>query len=122
MFQNRGGEATYFDVIPRTVNDYLGSLRPIASDCDDAWAILYCTCTAGRLRAKLLTHDGTDSPRFLAMLLNLAAVSNDKIPSVLWGFFAATIPRPRLKRLPGLDNWFAMQSLIFATLFAPRRR
>ena len=123
MFQKpTAAKRLYFDVIPRTVDDYLGFLEAYPRQAwkerlgNPAWHIH----GGAPPEPEILTHDGTAEPTIsFAMLLNLAAVSNDENPSVLWGSFAATILRRRRKRIPVSIAWFAMRSHIFAIL-SPR--
>jgi lysyl-tRNA synthetase class 1 len=81
MFQApRKAKRLYFDVIPRTVDDYLGLLdrypeqNPEQRYHNPVWHI----------------HDGAPPPGGLpisfAMLLNLASVVNADAPAVLWSF------------------------------------
>ena len=60
---------------------------------------------------------GTDSPRFPSRCCSISRrFPTTKIHQFFGDFFAATIPRPRLKRTPCLTAWFAMRSPIFAIL------
>ena len=93
MFQKpMAAKRLHFDVIPRTVDDYLGCLDAYPRQewkerlGNPAWHIHSGSPPA----AETLTHgEGAQTIVTFAMLLNLAAVANSENPAVLWGF-----PRP----------------------------
>jgi lysyl-tRNA synthetase class 1 len=99
----------YFDVIPRTVDDYLSFLdaypRQGAKEQlgNPVWHI---HGGAPPPPETLPTETGTTTVSF-GMLLNLAAVANSEEPQVLWGFlqrYARSVSpatHPRLDRLVG---------------------
>ncbi len=97
----------YFDVIPRTVDDYLTFLdaypRQEAKERlnNPVWHI-----HSGKPPApEVLTHGASRTAITFGMLLNLAAVANSEDPNVLWGFLRRYAPdvapatHPRLDRL-----------------------
>jgi lysyl-tRNA synthetase, class I len=97
----------YFDVIPRTVDDYLNFLdaypRQEAKERlnNPVWHIH----SGGPPSAEVLTHGTSRTAITFGMLLNLAAVANSEDPQVLWGFLRRYAPdvspatHPRLDRL-----------------------
>jgi lysyl-tRNA synthetase class 1 len=98
MFQApRKAKRLYFDVIPRTVDDYFGLLDRYAEQSAEqryhnpAWHI----------------HDGDPPPGGLpisfAMLLNLASVVNAEEAPVLWGFIQRYAPDATPASAPRLD-------------------
>ena len=95
MFQKpSAAKRLHFDVIPRTVDDYLAFLEAFPRQAareqlgNPAWHV----------------HDGAPPPAEVletatggtaisfAMLLNLAAVANSEAPAVLWGFLQRYAP------------------------------
>ncbi|MEE8189920.1 MAG: lysine--tRNA ligase, partial [Kiloniellales bacterium] len=99
MYQKpRAAKRLYFDVIPRTVDDYLTFLGRF----EEADA-------AKRLESPVWhIHDG-DPPRETAglsfsMLLNLASVCNTEDPGVLWGFISRYAPDASPEATPILDS------------------
>jgi lysyl-tRNA synthetase class 1 len=56
------------------------------------------------------------------MLLNLAAVSNDENPSVLWGFLRRYYPSASPLAHPGLDSLVRYAVVYFRDFVAPRKR
>jgi lysyl-tRNA synthetase class 1 len=85
MFQKpRAAKRLYFDVIPKTVDDYLAFAAKLPDEPPDrqienpAWHI-----HAGEVPAA-----ESASPLGFAMLLNLAGVCNTEDPEVLWGFIS----------------------------------
>ena len=98
----------YFDVIPRTVDDYLGFLdaypRQEAKERlgNPVWHIHL----GAPPPPEILGHGtGQGTVITFGMLLNLAAVANSEDPQVLWGFLRRYAPdvspatHPRLDRL-----------------------
>lgn len=102
MFQSpRSGKRLYFDVIPRTVDDYFAFLakfpeQDLKSQLNNpVWHI----------------HAGAppcvDMPVSFTMLLNLASASNTEDENVLWGFLNRHVPgvsahsHPKLAELVG---------------------
>ena len=100
MFQKpRAAKRLYFDVIPRSVDDYLTFLERYRDQQDPAkrldnpvWHI----------------HDGrppdAGSPLGFAILLNLASVCNTEDPAVLWGFISRYVPGSSPAAAPILDR------------------
>lgn len=102
MYQKpRQAKRLYFDVIPRTVDDYLAFLAAYPGEdaakhyANPAWHI----------------HAGAppseETPISFSMLMNLAAVCNAEDPAILWGFIgryvqgATPANHPLLDRLVG---------------------
>src|SRR5262249_35075003 len=94
----RAAKRLYFDVIPRTVDEYLDLVQRFANEPPEkqienpVWHI----------------HDGRPPPpeaRFsYAILLNLAAVVNAEEPSVLWGYITRYAPDATPASQPMLDR------------------
>jgi lysyl-tRNA synthetase class 1 len=87
MFQKpKTAKRLYFDIIPKTVDDYVAHLSrlPKAEPKDQlnnpCWHI-----HAGNIPT-------TDLPVSFAMLLNLVSASNASTPEVLWGFISQYAP------------------------------
>ncbi len=83
----RAAKRLFFDVIPRTVDDYLSHLDGFEANKDPAQ----------RLENPLWhIHDGrppaAGSPFGFSILLNLASVCNSEDPAVLWGFISRYAP------------------------------
>ncbi len=97
-FKPRAAKRLYFDVIPRTVDDYLSFLGRFESEGP-----------AGRLENPVWhIHDGAPpeagAPLGFSMLLNLASVCNTEDPAVLWGFISRYAPQARPENAPILDE------------------
>ena len=96
MFQKpMAAKRLYFDVIPRTVDDYLGFLDAFPRQewkerlGNPAWHIH----SGDPPEPETLVHGGGPQTTVsFAMLLNLAAVANSDNPSVLWGFLRRYAP------------------------------
>ena len=115
----------YFDVIPRTVDDYLGFLDAYPRQAwkerlgNPVWHI-HAGLPPG---PEVLTHDGQNSTTLsFAMLLNLAAVSNAENPSVLWGFLRRYFPSASPETHPRLDSLVRYAVAYFRDLVAPKKR
>ena len=111
MFQKpTAAKRLYFDVIPRTVDDYLTFLDayPRQDDKNRLGNPVWHIHSGEPPAPEVLTHGG-DKPQAISfgMLLNLAAVANSEDPAVLWGFLRRYAPsvspesHPRLDKLVG---------------------
>ena len=97
----------YFDVIPRTVDDYLAFLdaypRQGAKERlgNPVWHI-----HSGEPPAPEILHHGTSQSTTITfgMLLNLAAVANSEDPQILWGFLRRYAPDVSAATHPRLDQ------------------
>ena len=82
----RAAKRLFFDVIPKTVDDYLTFLERYNAEADS-------NGDAGDMASPAWhIHDGAPpdegSPLTFALLLNLASVCNSEDPAVLWGFIS----------------------------------
>ena len=99
MYQKpRVAKRLYFDIIPRTVDDYLSFLTRFAGE--DA---------AKRLENPVWhIHDGAPpapgAQLGFALLLNLASVCNTEDTAVLWGFISRYAPEATPETAPILDQ------------------
>jgi lysyl-tRNA synthetase, class I len=126
MFQKpTAAKRLYFDVIPRTVDDYLSSLEAYPGQAwkerlgNPVWHV------HGGMppEPEFLTNDANGPATIsFAMLLNLAAVSNDKNPSVLWGFLRRHYPKVSPETHPGLDRLVRYAVAYFRDFVAPKKR
>lgn len=95
----------YFDVIPRTVDDYLAFLdaypRQEANERlnNPVWHIH----SAHPPAPEALVHGASRTPITFGMLLNLATVANSEDPQVLWGFLRRYAPDVTRETHPRLD-------------------
>ena len=126
MFQKpTAAKQLYFDIIPRTVDEYLAFLEAYPRQAwrerlgNPVWHI-----HGGQPpEPEVLTHDGHRQPTIsFAMLLNLAAVSNDENPSVLWGFLRRYYPSVSPGTHPGLDSLVRYAVVYFRDFVAPKKR
>jgi lysyl-tRNA synthetase class 1 len=126
MFQKpTAAKRLYFDVIPRTVDDYLGFLEAYPRQQwkerlgNPVWHIH----SGVPPEPEVLTHDGSGRATIsFAMLLNLAAVSNDENPSVLWGFLRRYCPSASPQTHPNLDSLVRYAVTYFRDFVAPKKR
>jgi lysyl-tRNA synthetase class 1 len=126
MFQKpAAAKRLYFDVIPRTVDDYLGFLEAYPRQTwkerlgNPVWHIH----SGAPPKPEVLTHDGSGRTIIsFGMLLNLAAVSNDENPSVLWGFLRRYCPSASPQTHPGLDSLVRYAVAYFRDFVAPKKR
>ncbi len=99
MYQKpRAAKRLYFDVIPRTVDDYLTFLDRFAGE-DEAKRLANPTWHI---------HDGSPPSKGTRLsfnvLLNLASVCNTEDPEVLWGFISRYAPGASPEASPILDS------------------
>ncbi|HTR13856.1 MAG TPA: lysine--tRNA ligase [Roseiarcus sp.] len=126
MFQKpTAAKRLYFDVIPRTVDDYLGFLETYPNQPwkerlgNPVWHIH----SGAPPESETLTH-GREAPTTVsfAMLLNLAAVANSDNPSVLWGFLRRYAPAASPENHPRLDRLVQYAVAYFRDFVAPKKR
>jgi lysyl-tRNA synthetase class 1 len=126
MFQKpTAAKRLHFDVIPRTVDDYLGFLDSYPRQewkerlGNPVWHIHSGEPPA----AETLTHghEAGASVSF-AMLLNLAAVANSDSPDVLWGFLRRYAPAASPQNHPRLDRLVGYACAYFRDFVAPKKR
>jgi lysyl-tRNA synthetase class 1 len=125
MFQKpTAAKRLYFDVIPRTVDDYLGFLEAYPRQTwkerlgNPVWHIH----SGAPPEPEALTHDESGHATIsFAMLLNLAAVSNDENPSVLWGFLRRHYPSASPQTHPRLDGLVRYAVTYFRDFVAPKK-
>jgi lysyl-tRNA synthetase, class I len=95
-----------FDVIPRTVDDYLSFLdayprqEPKEQLGNPVWHIH----NGEPPPPEVLRHEGSGTTISFGMLLNLAAVANSEDPQVLWGFLRRYAPDVTPQSHPRLDK------------------
>ncbi|RBP08633.1 lysyl-tRNA synthetase class I [Roseiarcus fermentans] len=125
MFQKpSAAKRLYFDVIPRTVDDYLGFLEAYP---DQPWKErlgnpVWHIHSGEPPQPEALEHgDGRTSVSF-AMLLNLAAVANSDNPAVLWGFLRRYAPDASPENHPRLDSLVRYAVAYFRDFVAPKKR
>ena len=126
MFQKpMAAKRLYFDVIPRTVDDYLGFLEAYPRQewkerlGNPAWHI-----HSGAPPAPETLSDGAEGQTSVsfAMLLNLAAVANSDNPAVLWGFLQRYAPSASPQNHPRLDKLVQYAVAYFRDFVAPKKR
>jgi lysyl-tRNA synthetase class 1 len=126
MFQKpTAAKRLYFDVIPRTVDDYLGFLEAYPRQPwkerlgNPVWHIH----SGAPPDPEVLTPDGRGTAAIsFAMLLNLATVSNTENPSVLWVFLRRYFPLASPETHPRLDNLVRYAVAYFRDFVAPKKR
>jgi lysyl-tRNA synthetase class 1 len=126
MFQKpSAAKRLYFDVIPRTVDDYLGFLETYPRQKwrerlgNPVWHIHSGAPPA----AETLEHGtGAQTTVSFAMLLNLAAVANSDNPAVLWGFLRRYAPSATPQTHPRLDKLVNYAVAYFRDFVAPKKR
>jgi lysyl-tRNA synthetase class 1 len=117
MYQKpRAAKRLYFDVIPRTVEDYLSFLARF--EAEDA---------AKRLENPVWhIHDGKPpkpgARLGFAMLLNLAGVCNTEDPAVLWGFISRYAPEASPENGPILDELVGCAIRYYRDFVKPKKK
>ena len=126
MFQKpTAAKRLYFDVIPRTVDDYLGFLDAYPRQewkerlGNPVWHV-----HAGAPPEPEILSRGEEGQATItfAMLLNLAAVANTDNPSVLWGFLRRYAPSASPETHPRLDSLVRYAVAYFRDFVAPKKR
>jgi lysyl-tRNA synthetase class 1 len=115
----------HFDVIPRTVDDYLGFLDAYPGQDwkerlgNPVWHVH----SGAPPTPETLAHGSSGQTTVsFAMLLNLAAVANSDNPSVLWGFLRRYAPTASPQTHPRLDRLVHYAVTYFRDFVAPKKR
>ncbi|MEJ0050772.1 MAG: lysine--tRNA ligase [Methylovirgula sp.] len=113
----------YFDVIPRTVDDYLTFLEAYPrQDLKEQLGNPVWHIHAGNPPApELLRHEGRGTAISFGMLLNLAAVANSEDPQVLWGFLRRYAPDVTPQTHPQLDKLIVYAVRYFRDFVRPSK-
>ena len=118
MFQKpRQAKRLYFDVIPRTVDDYLTFLEKYRGQSE-----------AERVANPVWHIHGEghvpdeDVPVSFGMLLNLASVCNAEAPEVLWGFIRRYAPSDSPTANPILDKLIGYAIAYYRDFVKPQKR
>ncbi len=113
----------YFDVIPRTVDDYLTFLEAYPrQDLKEQLGNPVWHIHAGAPPApELLRHEGRGTAISFGMLLNLAAVANSEDPQVLWGFLRRYAPDVTAQTHPQLDKLLVYAVRYFRDFVRPNK-
>jgi lysyl-tRNA synthetase class 1 len=114
----------YFDVIPRTVDEYLGFLGAYPRQevkeqlGNPAWHI-----HSGAPPEPEVLHHGAGQGTVITfgMLLNLAGVANTEDPDVLWGFLRRYAPKVTPESHPRLDRLVAYAVRYFRDFVRPAK-
>ena len=126
MFQRpTAAKRLYFDVIPRTVDDYLGFLETYPrQDWKERLGNPVWHIHSGEPpEPEILAHDEkAQTSLSFAMLLNLAAVANSDNPAVLWGFLRRYAPSASPENHPRLDALVRYAIAYFRDYVAPKKR
>ncbi len=113
----------YFDVIPRTVDDYLTLLDAYPrQDWKERLGNPVWHIHAGAPPApEILRHEGRGTAISFGMLLNLAAVANSEDPQVLWGFLRRYAPDVSPATHPRLDKLVTYAVRYFRDFVRPNK-
>jgi len=125
MFQKpTAAKRLYFDVIPRTVDDYLGFLEAYPRQAwkerlgNPVWHIH----AGAPPEPEVLSHGPGEAAITFAMLLNLVAVSNTENPAALWQFLRRYYPSASPQTHPRLDSLVRYAVAYFRDFVAPKKR
>ncbi len=125
MFQKpTAAKRLHFDVIPRTVDDYLGFLEAYPrQDWKERLGNPTWHIHSGAPPApETLQHgEQTQTTVSFAMLLNLAAVANSDNPAVLWGFLRRYAPDAAPENHPRLDKLVNYAVAYFRDFVLPKK-
>jgi lysyl-tRNA synthetase class 1 len=126
MFQKpMAAKRLYFDVIPRTVDEYLGFLDAYPRQ---EWKerlgnpVWHVHSGAPPSPERLAHGQNAETPISFSMLLNLAAVANSENPAVLWGFLRRYAPSVSPETHPRLDRLVHYAVAYFRAFVAPKKR
>jgi lysyl-tRNA synthetase class 1 len=113
----------YFDVIPRTVDDYLSFLEayPRQNQKDRLANPVWHIHSGEPPAPEILCREGSGTTISFVMLLNLAAVANSEDPQVLWGFLRRYAPDVSPASHPRLDKLVTYAVRYFSDFVRPNK-
>ncbi len=113
----------YFDVIPRTVDDYLSFLDayPRQEIKDRLGNPVWHIHAGAPPQPEVLRHEGRGTTISFGMLLNLAAVANSEDSQVLWGFLRRYAPDVSPQTHPRLDQLITYAVRYFRDFVRPNK-
>ena len=114
----------YFDVIPRTVDEYLSFLDayPRQEIKERLGNPVWHVHSGAPPAPERLAHGTGETTVSFGMLLNLAAVANSDNPAVLWGFLRRYAPSVSPETHPRLDKLVHYAVAYFRDFVAPKKR
>ena len=124
MFQKpMAAKRLHFDVIPRTVDDYLGFLEayPRLEAKERLGNPVWHVHSGAPPAAEVLLSGNQTTVVSFAMLLNLAAVANSDNPAVLWGFLKRYAPGASPQTHPRLDKLVGYAVAYFRDFVLPKK-
>ena len=118
MFQKpRAAKRLYFDVIPKTVDEYLS----FAGKWTEEEPNRRIENPAWHIHGGVVPDDAT-SPLSFNMLLNLASVCNTEDSQVLWGFISRYVPDASPQSQPMLDRLVDHAIRYYRDFVKPQKR
>jgi lysyl-tRNA synthetase class 1 len=113
----------YFDVIPRTVDDYLSFLEayPRQELKEQLGNPVWHIHSGLPPEPEILRHEGSGTTISFIMLLNLAAVANSEDAQVLWGFLRRYAPDVTPQNHPRLDRLITYAVRYFRDFVRPNK-
>jgi lysyl-tRNA synthetase class 1 len=113
----------YFDVIPRTVDEYLAFLDayPRQEMKERLGNPVWHIHASEPPEPEILRHEGQATAISFGMLLNLAAVANSEDPQVLWGFLRRYAPDVSPASHPRLDKLVTYAVRYFGDFVRPNK-
>ncbi|MDA0261044.1 MAG: lysine--tRNA ligase, partial [Proteobacteria bacterium] len=112
----RKAKRLYFDVIPKTVDDYLTFLAKYRDQDEEA----RLANPVWHIHSGQPPHE--DVPLNFALLLNLASVVNADDKSVLWGFIVRYVPTASPENHPLLDRLVDYAVIYYQDFVRPAKR
>ena len=109
--QPQRAKRLFFDVIPRTVDDYIANLAKGDDPANPAWHV-----NGGRM------PNDAGSPIPFTMLLNLASVVNADTPDMLWGFVQRYVPGASPEATPFLGRLVGYAVAYYRDFVRPTKR
>ncbi len=118
----------YFDVIPRTVDDYLSFLEayPRQEPREQLGNPVWHIHNGAPPAPEVLRHEGPSNQPgttiSFGMLLNLATVANSEDPQGLWGFLRRYAPEVTAQSHPRLDKLITYAVRYFRDFVRPNKK
>ena len=109
----------YFDVIPKSVDEYLTQMKNFISQSDEE-QLNNPSLYVHNIQPSEMPKENTTIP--FSLLLNLASVCHAEDPEIIWGFIEKYSPGAKLQKNKFLENMVNLSVVYFNDMIKPNKK
>jgi lysyl-tRNA synthetase class 1 len=109
----------YFDVIPKSVDEYLTQMKNFISQSDEE-QLNNPSLYVHNIQPSEMPKENTTIP--FSLLLNLASVCHAEDPEIIWGFIEKYSPGTKLQNNKFLENMVNLSVVYFNDMIKPNKK